>query len=96
MGKRRKFSTREKMEIVLTGLSSEDGIAEVCRSYGVSTVQYYYWKDQLVKSAPEVFKRKSLKTNREEEKLKESLRNKDRVIAIITEENLHLKKSLGM
>jgi len=96
MSKRRKFSPREKMEIVLAGLSSEDGISDICRSYGVSTVQFYYWKDQLTKSAPEVFKRKTRKDSQKEEKLNESIRNKERVIAIITEENLHLKKNLGM
>ncbi len=96
MGKRRKFSPREKMEIVLAGLSGEDGISDVCRSYGVSTVQFYHWKDQLIKSAPEVYKRKTRKDSQKEEKLKESIMKKDRVIAIITEENLHLKKNLGM
>ncbi len=84
------------MEIVLAGLSSEDGISDICRSYGVSTVQFYYWKDQLIKSAPEVFKRKTRKDSQKEEKLKDSIRKKDRVIAIIAEENLHLKKNLGI
>jgi len=96
MSKRRKFSPREKIEIVLAGLSSENGISDVCRSCGVSTVQFYKWKDQVVKSAPEIFKRKSRKDSQIEEKFKESLRQKDRVIAIITEENLHLKKNLGI
>ena len=96
MSKRRKFSPREKMEIVLTGLSSENGIAEVCRSYGISTVQFYNWKDQLIKSAPEIFKRKSIRDNQKEERHKEEIRQKDRVIAIITEENLKLKKNLGL
>ncbi len=96
MSKRKKYTPQEKMEIVLTGLSSSNGIAEICRSYGISTVQFYQWKDQLVKSAPEIYKRKSRKRNDQEEKLKERIRQKDRVIAIITEENLHLKKNLGI
>ena len=96
MSKRKKYTPQEKMEIVLVGLSSSNGIAEICRSYGISTVQFYQWKDQLVKSAPEIYKRKSRKRNDQEEKLKEQIRKKDRVIAIITEENLHLKKNLGI
>ena len=96
MSKRKKYTPQEKMEIVLAGLSSSNGIAEICRSYGISTVQFYQWKDQLVKSAPEIYKRKSRKRNDHEEKLKEQIRQKDRVIAIITEENLHLKKNLGI
>ena len=62
----------------------------------VSTVQFYQWKDRLNKSAPIIFKRKSRKKNDQEEKLKEQIIHKDRVIAIITEENLHLKKNLGI
>ena len=96
MSKRKKYTPQEKMEIVLSGLSSSNGIAEICRSYGISTVQFYQWKDQLVKSAPEIYKRKSHKKHTEEEKLKGEIRQKDRVIAIITEENLHLKKNLGI
>ena len=96
MSKHKRYTPQQKLEILLTGLSSPDGIAEVCRHYGVSTVQFYQWKDRLIKSAPEIFKRKSRKTNRQEEKYKEQLRQKDRVIAIITEENLEIKKNLGM
>lgn len=96
MNKRNRYSPREKLEILLTGLSSSDGIAEVCRHYGVSTVQFYQWKDRLIKSAPEIFKRKSNKQNHQEEKYKEQLMQKDKVIAILTEENLKIKKNFGM
>lgn len=96
MIERRKYSPRQKLEIVLAGLSSVDGIAEVCRQYGISTVQFYQWKDRLIKSAPEIFKRKSKKKDTEETKFKEKIAQKDHVIAIITEENLQLKKNFGM
>lgn len=92
---RRKYSPKEKMEIVLNGLSSNGGVAEVCRRYGISTVQFYQWKDRIVKSASEIFKRKDIRLNVREEELKTKLAHKDRVIAIITEENLELKKNLG-
>lgn len=96
MNKRKKYTPQEKIEIVIAGLSSSNGIAEICRSYGISTVQFYQWKEQLIKSAPEIYKRKSHKQNNESERLKDQIRQKDRVIAIITEENLHLKKNLGI
>ena len=70
MQKRNKYTPQEKMEIVLAGLSSSNGIAEICRSYGISTVQFYQWKDQLVKSAPEIYKRKSHKKHTEKRSLK--------------------------
>ena len=81
--------------IVITGISSPDGISTVCRQYGVSTVQFYNWKDKLYKSAPEIFKHQNHKANQQEELYQEQIRKKDRVIAVITEENLQLKKNLG-
>ena len=89
MGKRRKFSPREKLEIVLTGLAVESGIADICRQYGISTAQFYQWKSQLLKSASIIYQRKYRKKDTKEHKLKELINQKDRVIAIITEENLH-------
>jgi len=96
MKERKKYSPQEKLDIVIAGLSSSNGIAEICRGYGISTVQFYQWKDQLIKSAPLIYERKSSKKHKEEEKLKDQIRHKDRVIAIITEENLQLKKNLGL
>jgi len=96
MSNRNKYTPQEKLEILLSGLSSNNGIADICRRYGISTVQFYQWKDRLTKSAPIIFKRKSRKKNEQEDRLKEQIRHKDRVIAIITEENLNLKKNLGL
>ena len=96
MNKRKKYSPQQKLEIVLTGLSSPDGVSKVCRQYGISTVQFYQWKDRLIKSAPDIYARKSRKSEGEKEKLKETIAYKDGVIAHITEENIKLKKNLGM
>ena len=41
MSKRKKYTPQEKMEIVLTGLSSNNSIAEICRNYGISAVKFY-------------------------------------------------------
>jgi len=38
MTKRRKFTGREKLEIVLEGMQSERGITEVCCLHGMSTM----------------------------------------------------------
>ena len=91
----RQYSPQEKLEIILAGLASENGIADVCRRYGISTTLYYQWKKHLLKQAPVIFKRESRKRESEEEKLRTVIQQKDRVIAIITEENLQLKKNLG-
>jgi len=62
---RRKYTPKEKMQIVFEGLSNPDGISEVCRHKGISTVQFYQWKDKIVKSAPEIFARKNKKSVKE-------------------------------
>ena len=92
---RRKYTPKEKLQIVFEGLSNPDGISEVCRRKGISTVQFYQWKDKLTKSAPEIFNRKRKKSVKEIEDLNELIKRKDSVIARITEENLELKKNIG-
>ncbi len=91
----RQYTPQEKLAIILAGLASPNGIADVCRQYNISTTLYYQWKKHLLDQAPVIFKRKSRKRESEEEKLRTVIQQKDRVIAIITEENLQLKKNLG-
>jgi len=96
MTQRRKFTPREKLEIVLEGMASEASVAAVCRRRGVSTTQYYNWRGELFKNAGAVYARKkSDKQSRENEALRAELARKDRVIAEITAENLELKKTHG-
>lgn len=40
---RRKYSTEEKIRIVLEGLRGEESIAELCRREGISPNVYYSW-----------------------------------------------------
>ena len=95
MENRRKRTSREKLEIVLEGLASENGIAEVCRRHGIAATQFYLWKKQLLGSADRIFSRKREKVSRKEERLDEENARLKSVIAEITAENLDLKKTLG-
>ena len=40
---RRKFSSEEKIRIVLDGLQGESSIAELCRREGINNNLYYRW-----------------------------------------------------
>ena len=40
---RRKFSTEEKIRIVLDGLRGESSVAELCRREGINANLYYRW-----------------------------------------------------
>ena len=94
-GRRRKFTADEKVGIVLEGLRGDAEVSVVCRRRGISTAQFYQWRDKLVKAAKEAFaQRGRSKGNGEVDRLKESLAQKDAVIAEITEEILKVKKGL--
>ena len=48
---RRKFSSEEKIRIVLEGLRGEETIAELCRKEGIAQNLYYRWsKDFLARN----------------------------------------------
>ena len=93
MEERRKWSPEQKLQIVLEGMHGDRSVSEVCRKYGVTDTQFYTWKDKLMKSAGEIFRRKKndKATTKELRLITENDRMKS-VIAEITAENLDLKK----
>jgi len=46
--KYRKFSAKQKTEIVLAGLKGDRSVAEVCRGAEISENLYYSWRDKLL------------------------------------------------
>ena len=47
---RRQFSAEEKIRIVLSGLRSEDSIAELCRREGIVQNLYYRWSKEFLEA----------------------------------------------
>jgi transposase len=47
---RRKFSSEEKIRIVLAGLRGEDSIAELCRQEGIHQNLYYRWSREFLEA----------------------------------------------
>src|SRR5205085_3771935 len=47
---RRQFSAEEKIRIVLSGLRSEDSIAELCRREGIAQNLYYRWSKEFLEA----------------------------------------------
>ena len=47
---RRRFSSEEKIRIVLAGLRGEDSIAELCRQEGIAQSQYYSWSKEFMEA----------------------------------------------
>ena len=47
---RRKFSSEEKIRIVLDGLRGENSIAELCRREGINSNLYYRWSKDFLEA----------------------------------------------
>ena len=97
MTERGVYRPEEKMRIVMEGISGAISVADLCRKYDLKPARFYYWKDQLLKSAPEIFENRGRKLDEDrirEEKDKEIARLKA-TIAEIVQENLEIKKKIG-
>ena len=93
--KRRKWSAKEKLQIVLTCLQPGVEVAEVCRREGLNPTMFYQWKKKLMASASQVFEEKPKKRDVEQERSQRELARMKDVIAEITAENLELKKTFS-
>ncbi|MFH1768465.1 MAG: transposase [Candidatus Omnitrophota bacterium] len=58
--KKRKWTSQEKMRIVLEGLSGQIEITKLCAKYQIANTQYYQWRDQLLKFGHQVFETKNI------------------------------------
>jgi transposase len=47
---RKKYSSEEKIRIVLEGLRGEDSIAEICRREGINANLYYRWSKDFLEA----------------------------------------------
>ena len=47
---RKKYSSEEKIRIVLDGLRGEDSIAEICRREGIHANLYYNWSKDFLEA----------------------------------------------
>jgi transposase len=94
--KRRRWTSAEKLRVVLSGLDGSVDVSELCRREGINPTQYYGWKKQLVTSAAKVFAdgRESKPSSREQRLAAENARLKS-VVVEITAENVELKKGLS-
>ncbi len=54
--KRRKWTSRKKLEVVLEGIKEKETIAELCRKHGISQSMYYEWRNTLFEKGEEALK----------------------------------------
>ena len=91
------YTPEEKLKIVLEGMSGTISVSDLCRKYDLKPARFYYWKDQLLKSAPEIFENRGRKVDEDRirtERDREIVRLKA-TIADVVSENLEIKKKNG-
>jgi len=47
---RRKFSSEEKIRIVMEGMRGEESIAEICRKHAIHQNMYYKWSKEFMEA----------------------------------------------
>ena len=94
---KRKFTAEEKFKILEEARQPGASVAEVCRRYQIVSSLFYKWESEARKGALEALNSKKRRTNgkNRETELEDKINRMRAVISEITEENLHLKKTLG-
>lgn len=94
---RRTWKPADKLRIVLESMNSDAKLAEICRREGLSPNLVYQWRKALMKSAEQVFARKTRDNGPDPkiEKLTSECTRMKNVIAEVIAENLELKKTLS-
>ena len=94
---RKKYSSEEKIRIVLDGLRGDESISEICRREGISNAIYYKWSKDFMEAGK---RRLSGDTKREANssevvKLKNENHDLKQLVAELSLDNRMLKKSLN-
>jgi transposase len=92
----RRYSSEEKIKIIIEGLRGEESIASLCRKYGISDAVYYKWNKDFLEAGK---KRLSGDTEREAnstevQDLRKENESLKKAVAELFVENSGLKKTL--
>ena len=92
---RRRFSSEEKIRIVLEGLKGEESIAELCRREGISPNLYYNWSKEFLEAGKRRLKgdTKREASSGEVSELRKENSQLKHLVAELSIENVVLKKS---
>ena len=93
---RRKFSSEEKIRIVIEGIKGEESIAEICRREGIVPALYYRWSKDFMEAGKKRLLGDTVReANTDEVRyLREENQNLKEVVAELTLKERVLKKSL--
>ena len=85
---KRQWTSKQKSQIVLEGLSGQIEITKLCQKYQIAQTQYYKWRDQFLANCHESFDIKK-KTDKEQ-RLETEIQKMRHIIGDLT---IELKKT---
>ena len=93
----RKFTSEEKIRIVLQGLKGEDSIAEICRREGIAPSMYYKWSKGFLEAGKRQLNgdTKREATSDDVSELRQENEQLKQLVAELSLSNRILKKSLS-
>ena len=93
---RKRYSSEEKIRIVLAGLRGEDSIAELCRKEGIAQSLYYTWSKEFMEAGKRRLAGDTARaaTTDEVKDLRREASALKECVADLTLENRLLKKSM--
>lgn len=98
--KNRKYSNKEKVEILKKYLVNKESASSICEKYGIHPNRIYEWQKQFFENGEKAFEKESvsveMKYQSDKKRMEEKLQKKDEVLSELMEEHLTLKKKLGM
>jgi len=87
--KRREWTAKQKLQIVLDGLKNQVSVSDLCSKYSITQGQYYKWRDQLLNHGEKAFE-----TN-PDKALVEAKKENHRLKSIIGTLTVELKKTIS-
>jgi transposase len=94
---RKKYTSEEKIRIVLEGLRGEQGIAEICRREGIHANMYYKWSKEFLEAGKKRLQGDTIReaSSIEVVDLKKENDQLKQLVAELSLKNRVLKKSLN-
>lgn len=94
---RRKFSSEEKIRIVVEGMRGEESIAEICRKHSIHQNMYYKWSKEFMEAGKKRLHGDTLReaTSSEVAELRKENSELKELVAELTLQVRILKKSIS-
>jgi len=94
---RRKFSSEEKIRIILEGLKGEESIATICRREGIAPTLYYKWSKAFLEAGKRRLQGDTVReaSSHEVTDLRKENEQLKQLVAEVSLKNRVLKKSLS-